>query len=198
MVDRRADRRRKFLEAGVEVLGEKGYAATSVSDICTAAGLARNQFYGEFANREKLLIDVYDLIQSDLLTAVDTALRSVTDGDRREIVAAMMAAQLDSLGSDPRRARICYLEMVGVSDAVERHRARRREKWLQYFEQTLRAQVGADFVPPGGYRAAATAYLGALTELVSDWSRAAPPRPSVDAIVETMVAVLSAFVPDLD
>ncbi|WP_308119438.1 TetR/AcrR family transcriptional regulator [Rhodococcus sp. BP-332] len=198
MTDRRADRRRRFLQAGIEVIGDKGYAATSVADICSAAGLARSQFYSEFANRETLLVAVYDLVQDDALAAVVAALADATDRTRRALVVAAMTALIDSLGRDPRRARISYLEMVGVSDDVEQHRSRRRATWAEFIEATLRAEIGADFVPPGGHRLAATAFLGALTELVSDWSRTPPPRPRVDGIVQTMIAVLGAFVPDLD
>lgn len=185
------------MQAGIEVIGVRGYAATSVSDICVAAGLARSQFYSAFANREALLVDVYDLIQDDALAAVVAALDDQVDRDRRALVVAAMTALVGSIGNDPRRARISYLEMLGVSDAVEQHRARRRAQWVEFFENTLRSEVGPDFVPPGGYRSAATAFLGALTEIVSDWSRTAPPRPPIEQIVETMVAVLGAFVPDL-
>lgn len=195
---RKARRRARFLHAGIEVIGVRGYAATSVADICTAAGLARSQFYSEFANREALLIDVYELIQDDALAAVVAALDGHIDRDRRALVAAAMTALVGSIGGDPRRARISYLEMLGVSDAVEQHRTRRRAQWLDFFENTLRSEIGADFVPPGGYHLAATAFLGALTEIVSDWSRTDPPRPPIERIVETMVAVLGAFVPDLN
>ncbi|WP_156516362.1 TetR/AcrR family transcriptional regulator, partial [Rhodococcus sp. EPR-147] len=160
---RKADRRARFLHAGIEVIGVRGYAATSVADICTAAGLARSQFYSEFANREALLIDVYDLIQDDALAAVVAALDGHIDRDRRALVAAAMTALVGSIGGDPRRARISYLEMLGVSDAVEQHRTRRRAQWVDFFENTLRSEIGSDFVPPGGYHLAATAFLGALT-----------------------------------
>ncbi|KZE98773.1 TetR family transcriptional regulator, partial [Rhodococcus sp. EPR-279] len=130
---RKADRRARFLHAGIEVIGVRGYAATSVADICTAAGLARSQFYSEFANREALLIDVYDLIQDDALAAVVAALDGHIDRDRRALVAAAMTALVGSIGGDPRRARISYLEMLGVSDAVEQHRTRRRAQWVDFF-----------------------------------------------------------------
>ncbi|NIL79843.1 TetR family transcriptional regulator [Rhodococcoides kroppenstedtii] len=196
--DRRAERRRRFLAAGLAVIGEKGYAATSVADICAAAGLARSQFYDAFPNREKLLLDVYDAVQDDARDAVIAALAAVENGDRRSLVIAAITALIDSLGSDPRRARVSYLEMLGVSDAVEQHRSRRRAEWAAFIEATLRGELGGDFVPPGGHEFAATAFIGALTELISTWSRMPDPRPPVDGIVDTMVAVLSAFVPDLD
>lgn len=179
-------------------MGTKGYTATSVADVCAAAGLARSQFYSEFANREALLTAVYDLVQDEALAAVVAALENVVDRDRRSLVAAAMTALIESLGHDPRRARICYLEMLGVSDSVELHRRRRRATWANYIETTIRAELGDDFVPPGGHQLAASAFLGALTELVSEWSRSAPPRDPVDGIVEAMIAVLGAFVPYLD
>ena len=50
-----------------------------------------------------------------------------------------MTALVGSIGGDPRRARISYLEMLGVSDAVEQHRTRRRAQWVEFFENTLRS-----------------------------------------------------------
>lgn len=198
MADRRLDRRRRFLQAGIEVLGTKGYHASSVGDICATAGLARSQFYSEFTNRERLLIEVYDLITRDAEAAVVSALAASTSRDHRTLIAVAITSLINSVGGDFRRTRICYIEMAGVSAAVEQHRASRRSGWTDFFESTVRGEVGDDFVPPGGYELAATAFLGAFTEVVSTWSRTAEPRQPVSRLVETMVAVLSAFVPDLD
>lgn len=199
MAERRADRHSRFLQAGLDLFGTKGYGATSVSDICASAGLVRTQFYSAFTNREKLLTDVYDRIQQSAEAAVVAALARSTGQGNRELASVVMTALVDSIGRDPRRTRICYIEMLGVNDAVEQHRADRRRAWVDFFETMLRKEVGSDYEPPGGYRLASTAVLGAFTEVVSDWSRtpAAERSVPVNAVVETLIAVLSTFVPDL-
>jgi AcrR family transcriptional regulator len=48
------------LHAGLQVFGTYGYANTSISDVCRAAGVTTRHFYEEFASREALLIATYD------------------------------------------------------------------------------------------------------------------------------------------
>lgn len=194
MAVRRADRRAKFIEAGLTVFSAKGYAGSSVADICTEAGLARSQFYAAFDSREDLLLDVYDTIQDGAQVAVVDALEREGSVARQGVLtAAAMAALIRSVGSDPRRARIAFVEMIGVSERVEQHRADRRALWAQFIRATIEERAGADFVPPGGYALAATGFLGALTDLVHRWSTS-DPRPPVSDLIEVMTAILDALV----
>lgn len=42
-----------LLEAGLEVLAEKGYRQTRVDDICRQAGVSHGTFYLNFANKDR-------------------------------------------------------------------------------------------------------------------------------------------------
>lgn len=46
--------RTKLLEAARDVIRAKGYAATTVDDICCAAGVTKGSFFHHFANKEQL------------------------------------------------------------------------------------------------------------------------------------------------
>lgn len=46
--------RDKLLEAGVRLVREQGYAATSVDDLCRAAGVTKGAFFHHFASKEAL------------------------------------------------------------------------------------------------------------------------------------------------
>lgn len=170
MDDRRAQRREQFLAAGLAVFGEQGYQASSITGVCKAAGLARAQFYEHFGNREELLLAVYDLIQSDARRAVGDALAAAGGADVPARARVAMRAYAESIGRDPRRARVSFVEIVGVSDVVERHRVDQRAIWVRFFADELRQALGPDFVPVGGYTAAATGFIGALMALVHQWS----------------------------
>lgn len=168
--DRRAQRREQFLAAGLTVFGEGGYRASSITGVCKTAGLARAQFYEHFGNREELLLAVYDLIQAEARRAVTDALTGAGGAEVAVRARLAMRAYAESIGRDPRRARVSFVEIVGVSDAVERHRVEQRAIWVRFFADELRQALGPDFVPVGGYPAAATGFIGALMALVHQWS----------------------------
>ena len=44
-----------------------------------------------------------------------------------------MAAYMASVGNDPRRAEVSFVQIVGVSARVERHRLDGREEWVEFF-----------------------------------------------------------------
>jgi len=46
--------RTKLLDAACDVMRAKGYAATSVDDICAAAGVTKGSFFHHFATKEQL------------------------------------------------------------------------------------------------------------------------------------------------
>ncbi|MFD4355019.1 TetR/AcrR family transcriptional regulator [Nocardia sp. NPDC058518] len=194
--DRRADRRAQFIAAGLAVFGEHGYQGSSITGVCKAAGLARAQFYEHFDNREMLLLAVYDLIQADARLAVTEALAAVTDADAATRARIAVRAYAESIGSDPRRARVSFVEIVGVSAGVEKHRVEQREIWVQFFTAELRRTLGQDFVPAGGYRAGATGFIGALMALVHQWSTGDPTggpaaaRAELDDLVEVLTLFL--------
>ena len=48
--------RERILQAALELLGKRGYAATSVSAICERAGVAKTALYWHFGSKEGLLL----------------------------------------------------------------------------------------------------------------------------------------------
>jgi len=190
--DRRSRRRSQFLAAALDVFSEKGYTASSVADLCRSAGLARRQFYDEFASREDALIALYDSIQADAKAATTQAVARCTTSDTHELATAAMGAYVESIGKDPRRARISFVDSVGVSRRMDEHRLAERAVWREFFALTVRSAVGEDYVPPGGYEMASTAFIGALIALVQQWSTA-DPRPDVEDLTNIMVGFLDSL-----
>ena len=189
VADRRAQRRAQFLTAGLAVFGESGYQHSSITELCRVAGLARSQFYEHFDNRVDLLIAVYDMIQVETRQAVTVATDAAAPGDVVGRAQAAVRAYAESIGRDPRRARIAHVEVVGVGERVERRRLEQRELWMTFFEDQLRRALGPDFVPPGGYHAAVTGYFGALMALVHHWSTG-DPRTDLAGVTEVLTRFL--------
>lgn len=188
--DRLAERRRRFLDAALAEFTGTGYAASSVTAICRVAGLSRRQFYELFDDREDLLIALYDEIQGDARTAVAQALADNNSRDLHQLATTAMAAYMASVGNDPRRAEVSFVQIVGVSARVERHRLDGREEWVEFFVAAM-AEF-ADREPSERQRHLAIAFVGALTGLVHRWSSADDPVP-LAAVVAVLADILLAF-----
>ncbi|WP_168701521.1 TetR/AcrR family transcriptional regulator [Gordonia paraffinivorans] len=178
--DRAAERRRRFLDAALAEFSSTGYAKSSVTSICRTAGLSRRQFYELFSDREDLLVALYDEIQHAARDAVVDALTTAGTRDRRELATAAMRAYMESVGTDPRRAEVSFVQIVGVSPRVEQHRLDGREEWVEFFVAAM-----ADFagLPRDDRRRhLAIAFVGALTSLVHRWSVSTDPTPIAEVV----------------
>ena len=56
-----AERRQRLMEAAARLYGREGAAGASVTAICAESGLTPRYFYESFANREALLLAVFEL-----------------------------------------------------------------------------------------------------------------------------------------
>ncbi|MEV6769111.1 TetR/AcrR family transcriptional regulator [Nocardia sp. NPDC051030] len=189
VTDRRSERRRQFLAAGLAVFGETGYASSSITLLCKTAGLARSQFYEHFTNREDLLMAVYDMINAEARDAVEAATGAIPSAEVAARAEAAVAAYAESIGGDPRRAAVSYVEIVGVSPRVEERRLYQRELWYEFMAGELRKALGPEFEPVGGIRAATTGFVGALMALVHQWS-ISEPRPALTDLTSVLTRFL--------
>lgn len=129
--ERQAERRRRFLDAALQLFGDApGYRATTVAALSEAAGLSTRQFYEEFRTLEDVLAELH-LEVNDWATAA--VLAAVADADRlplAERAAAIFRAYAANVTSDPRRVRITFVEIIGVSARLEEQRLARRALWV--------------------------------------------------------------------
>ncbi|WP_299569804.1 TetR/AcrR family transcriptional regulator [uncultured Williamsia sp.] len=194
VADRRAERRRRFVDAAIEVFGTSGYAGSSVTALCREAGLSRRQFYEEFTDRESLLLTAYDEIQAHARAEIGADLAAAGTDDIPTLARVAMTAFMRSFGTDRRRAAIVFVEIVGVSPRVEDHRLAGREVWVDFFGSAVRDYTGrpAGDAAEDSYRA--IGFVGALTAVVYRWSTDGPDRPDLDAIVDVLAQILLAFI----
>ena len=62
-------RRREIIDTAAELFARRGYAATGITEICEAVGLARGALYYYIGSKEQLLVEIQSAVLMPLLEA---------------------------------------------------------------------------------------------------------------------------------
>ncbi|GAA5101668.1 TetR/AcrR family transcriptional regulator [Nocardia iowensis] len=187
--DRQRQRRARFLESGLTVFARDGYANSSVGAICKDAGLSSRQFYEEFTGRESLLLELYEQIDRESRDAVAKSLESKADASALEIIDAAVRAYVESIGSDPRKARVALVEVVGAGPKVEKFRLELRRVWGSLLAGAAEDAAMHGEIPTGDYEMRVLAIIGAVNYVVDSWS-GSDPRPPLDDVIRVLSRVI--------
>ncbi len=162
---RQAERRRRLLDAGFELLGTEGAGAVTVRGVVRRARLSERFFYENFADRETLLLAVHDEVAAQARAVIAAAVeRSSPASERLPVVA--LDAFTDFLEDDPRRGRVLLLEAFANETL-----ARNGVALVPSFAALLIEQITARVDAPDAVDAqiSAVALVGALTHLYLGW-----------------------------
>jgi AcrR family transcriptional regulator len=108
LTDRRAARRAQLLEAGLDLLGNEGLPAVSVRAVCRHAKLTERYFYESFADRDELVLAVYEDVGARARQALVDAIPDST-GDPVARAEAAVTAFVELMLDDPRKGRVLLL-----------------------------------------------------------------------------------------
>jgi AcrR family transcriptional regulator len=178
--ERSAQRREALLRAGLELFGTDGYAQTSIRAVSAQASLNSRYFYESFSSREDLLVDVYSEIIREVATAViDVTGRAQTiEQQAREGLRVAWTILTD----DRRKAKVIAVEVVGVSDRLERLRRSNRHAFAEILIRNSRLIHGDAAHSRLDPLLTARSLMGAVVETLVDWING-----DVDASVEQIV-----------
>jgi AcrR family transcriptional regulator len=158
-----------MIEAIAVAVADKGYAATTVGDVVSGAGVSRKTFYEHFSDKEDCFLAAWDTGVHVLFNAILSARDRETDPIER--MRAGLRAYLTTLAAEPAFARSFFIEVVAAGPRAEARRAEVHERFAELFA-TIQRQARSELpqlpdVPPAISRAA----VGAINELVSDYVR---------------------------
>ncbi|MFA1551720.1 TetR/AcrR family transcriptional regulator [Actinomadura chokoriensis] len=190
--ERRAERRERLLAAGLELFGRRGYAATSIERLCATASVSTRNFYEEFSGREELLTTLHSIINERAAQALSTACAEAAGADLGTRVERAVRAFVTVTASDPRWARIAFVEVIGVSASLEQHRFRRRGQWEDALTAMARDAVDRGEAVDRDYGLTMIAIIGAVNNLVHHWSARDQDIPLDDITAELTHLILAA------
>jgi len=117
---RREQRRAHILACAAEVFAEKGYHASTVSDIIKKAGVARGTFYLYFKSKRT----VFDELLDDLFALLNNSVKRIDPSRGPAGVLAQMESNVDAvidlmLGNRP-LLRILMAEAIGLDPGFDK------------------------------------------------------------------------------
>ncbi len=171
------------MTAGLELFGGEGYGTTSIERLCAHAGVSTRNFYEEFAGREDLLMRLHDRILEQAVTEVIGALEQADDAPLTTRLDGAIRAFVTTTATDPRWARLAFVEIIGVSDAVEAHRLAWRDRWCDFLVAEAERAVSRGEAESRDFRLGAVGLIGAVNELVHHYSIGGGRDGSLDDVI---------------
>ncbi|MGW4767979.1 TetR/AcrR family transcriptional regulator [Nocardia sp. NPDC004278] len=181
-----AQRQARLIDAALELFGTQGYAATSIERLCTVANVSTRSFYEDMGSREALLIALVNRITSH---AVERSLESMARTAGQPLSARIgdsFRTYLEVTCADRRSARVCYVEVVGVSPAVEDWRGQQRRLLSSLLISEAERAVERGEIKSRRFDLFALAVIGAVNSLAQESARTTLPdaEVSLDEICE--------------
>ncbi|MEV5836328.1 TetR/AcrR family transcriptional regulator [Nocardia sp. NPDC052112] len=184
--ERVAQRQARLIDAALELFGTQGYAATSIERLCAVANVSTRSFYEDMGSREALLIALVNRITAH---AVERALDSMAKTAGQPLSARVIdgfRSYLEVTCADRRSARVVYVEVVGVSAAVEDWRGQQRRLLSSLLISEAERAVERGETKRRRFDLFALAVIGAVNSLAQELVRTTHPdaEVSLDEICE--------------
>ena len=165
---RRADRRRRLIAAGLDLIGTEGLSGTTFRAVCERARVGPRFFYESFPDVESLAIALFDEVIHDAMTQTEAA-NAVAAHDLTSQVRTAIETFLPLVIDDRRVARLIFVESYATPHLLERRFAAMRELTELSVQQTSEY---IDLPAEDGQRilnAVTRLITGGIAELVLSW-----------------------------
>jgi AcrR family transcriptional regulator len=185
--DRIAERRRRLLDAGLELLGgADDPAELTVRAICGQSGVSVRYFYESFTDKDELVAAVFDWVIADIAATTQAA---VASAPQEELARAAMANIVRTIVGDPRIGRLLFSSHL--ANAVL---ARKRVEAGALMAALSGQQVIATLGLRENDRVTATAHfvVGGVAQAISAWL-AGQVELTPDELVDQLASVLDAL-----
>jgi TetR/AcrR family fatty acid metabolism transcriptional regulator len=176
---RSQQRHERILDAATRVFAAKGYHGTLVDEIALEAETSKGGVYFHFPNKQAIFLALFDRLADILRDRVETAVAHQSQPiDRAE---AALKVVLDTFASHRRLARLFMVEALGAGPEFNVRMLQIRASFADLIRQHLDDAVAAGAIPPLDTATAASAWFGAVNEVVIHWALAEHPGRLEDA-----------------
>lgn len=184
-----ADQRARVLRAVISAVADKGYQATTITDIVERARVSRSVMYREFDGKLDCFLAAIEAGRELVTARIAEAIAAVPGGSLETVLRAISRAYLETCAREPDHTRAWVLELAAAGPkGVEA-----RDRYLDGFATLLRkidCEYGSGQARPAEHY---VALVGGITELVGRKVRAGAPEalPQLeDALTTAAIAML--------
>jgi AcrR family transcriptional regulator len=193
--ERVSERRRQFIEAGLECFGTRGYHAVTVRELCAQAHLTERYFYESFKDREALFAAVYE-DQIERLRREFTAAVLPLAPRIEEMARAGLRVYFGGLQEDARVARVLMIDVLTVSADMERRALKATFGFADLLNEMTRALLPPDTRIPADLDLLATGLIGSCVHVAMRWIADGYHQP-VNTVIDTSMILFVATVRQL-
>ena len=111
--------RERLLAGAAHAVAERGYRATTITEIVRAASVSSRAFYTHFDSKEECFLAAFDAVVAHLRDLAADAVEPVPDWPHK-VIAALRAA-LRFFAAEPDLARLCLIEPITASPEIATH-----------------------------------------------------------------------------
>ncbi len=140
-----ADQRERLYEATIKSVDERGFVATTISDLVANAGVSRRSFYEHFANKEECLIATYDALVQRLTARIVEAFDPKEEWT--EQIESIVRALFEASSDRPDAARLVSVEMGAAGPVGIERWAHNAEQLARFFTYVFEQAPGPGSVP---------------------------------------------------
>ena len=166
-----------ILEAAARIFGEKGYHATSMSDIADAVNLQKASIYYHFESKQEILVALLDHALDLINNRLEIVLAQPLTPDEK--LRQAMVSYLETIAENQSLSAVLLLELRSLAPELKVRHAPRREKferlWRELISEGKHAGVFSSVDPSLTGRA----ILGVMNWTVT-WYRKDGPRSSTE------------------
>jgi AcrR family transcriptional regulator len=176
---RSLQRHERILDAAGRVFADKGYHGTLVDEIALEAETSKGGVYFHFPNKQAIFLALLDRFAAMLRARIEEAVA----GHDQPVARAEGALQvvLETFAGHRRLARLFMVEALGAGPEFNVRMIAIRASFADLIRVHLDEAVAIGAIPPIDTATTATAWFGAVNEVVTHWTLAQRPGNLHDA-----------------
>jgi AcrR family transcriptional regulator len=182
-------RRRRVLDAALEVFARDGYGDAAVDDIARASTTSKGGVYFHFPSKQALFLCLLDEAAQLLIERVERAMAA--EGDAVAKGDAALRTVLHTFGDHRTLARLMLVEAPGAGREFNAKLAELHEAVAGLLKRWLDEAITVGALPPLDTELTSVAWFGAVNQVVMRWVLTGRPEQLEDAYPALRALLLS-------